>query len=458
MAANAVLAANTPVFFRQRNTKRKKSWERYEAYKVATTLAEFFRLGGWIDDLRNDKNKGFLENFPFELKGTEVGKLLGQIRDAALADSEAPRAGVQDDAAAPAPAPAETPFQMDVDQCTVVAQPVRASVDDQNIMIFGCASLTVGHIASIVNLEWDNTDDSESTCGRMELHFGHGVYVRRSGKDVLYGVCWATRCSLADGSDVCKIEAVPMKISTGRGDGLVYSVAENKTEMLDPDSIIGAVPLDNNVKGKVKAAMEQKHVRQNYFPGSDSVGDAIESFLDARLGKAYDAASGRKVQAETLTANVHEAHLHKSFPSIFMRSQQAGVELERTLCLQRRAALAFAAREPRLKITDDDFLLIAQDVQLDVLRYHRPGFTPGSSCFTMEEPRLSLDKNRRKSAAKRRAVDKWNDDASDDDDDDDGVDVDSEAEDDAPRTPNREESPPPREVWEASWRAREPPI
>ena len=124
------------------------------------------------------------------------------------------------------------------------------------------------------------------------------------------------------------------------------------------------------------------------------------------------------------------------------------------MCLQRRAALAFAAREPRLKITDDDFLLIVQDVQLDVLRYHRPGFTPGSSCFTMEEPRLSLDKNRRKSAAKRRAVDKWNDDASDDDDDDDGVDVDSEAEDDAPRTPNREESPPPREVWEASWRAR----
>lgn len=46
----------------QENPKREssKSWERYEKYKVATTVGEFLELGGTPADLAHDVGKGFV--------------------------------------------------------------------------------------------------------------------------------------------------------------------------------------------------------------------------------------------------------------------------------------------------------------------------------------------------------------------------------------------------------------
>jgi len=85
-----VLAADTPIQFRPLLTKGRNSKERYEAYEGATTVAEFFRRGGTVGDLRHDKEKGSLV-IGVELKGKEVAKRLRKIRDEALA-SDAPRA------------------------------------------------------------------------------------------------------------------------------------------------------------------------------------------------------------------------------------------------------------------------------------------------------------------------------------------------------------------------------
>ena len=41
-------------------TVRGKSWVRYEAYKSATTVAEFLEKGGTPADLTHDVGKGFV--------------------------------------------------------------------------------------------------------------------------------------------------------------------------------------------------------------------------------------------------------------------------------------------------------------------------------------------------------------------------------------------------------------
>lgn len=51
-----------PIACRQDNLKRaqSKSWKRYEAYKSATTIAEFLEKGGLRRDLKHDLGKGYV--------------------------------------------------------------------------------------------------------------------------------------------------------------------------------------------------------------------------------------------------------------------------------------------------------------------------------------------------------------------------------------------------------------
>mmetsp|Transcript_61919 Transcript_61919/g.136119 ORF Transcript_61919/g.136119 Transcript_61919/m.136119 type:complete len:410 (+) Transcript_61919:81-1310(+) len=61
MPPNGGLADGATVAFRQENPKRKgtKSHDRYEKYKVATTVAEAIRLGAVRGDIQNDVKQGF---------------------------------------------------------------------------------------------------------------------------------------------------------------------------------------------------------------------------------------------------------------------------------------------------------------------------------------------------------------------------------------------------------------
>lgn len=53
---------STVVEYVAENPKRKnsKAYERFEKYKKAKTIAEFFSLGGTRGDLRYDEHKGFV--------------------------------------------------------------------------------------------------------------------------------------------------------------------------------------------------------------------------------------------------------------------------------------------------------------------------------------------------------------------------------------------------------------
>lgn len=79
----AMLPLHTPITFVQENPKRcgSKSSERYEKYKVAKTLGEFFELGGSVADMRHDTKKGFLSFSVFDPKIGEEDDLTKIVQE-----------------------------------------------------------------------------------------------------------------------------------------------------------------------------------------------------------------------------------------------------------------------------------------------------------------------------------------------------------------------------------------
>ena len=57
---------NGSLRYNQENPKKKgsKSWHRYESYKRATTVDEYFRLQGTLGDLKYDFSRGFFKAPP----------------------------------------------------------------------------------------------------------------------------------------------------------------------------------------------------------------------------------------------------------------------------------------------------------------------------------------------------------------------------------------------------------
>ena len=57
---------NGSLKYNQENPKKKgsKSWHRYESYKRATTVDEYFRLQGTLGDLKYDFSRGFFKAPP----------------------------------------------------------------------------------------------------------------------------------------------------------------------------------------------------------------------------------------------------------------------------------------------------------------------------------------------------------------------------------------------------------
>ena len=57
---------NGSLRYNQENPKKKgsKSWHRYESYKKATTVDEYFRLQGTLGDLKYDFSRGFFKAPP----------------------------------------------------------------------------------------------------------------------------------------------------------------------------------------------------------------------------------------------------------------------------------------------------------------------------------------------------------------------------------------------------------
>ena len=57
---------NGSLKYNQENPKKRgsKSWHRYESYKKATTVDEYFRLQGTLGDLKYDFSRGFFKAPP----------------------------------------------------------------------------------------------------------------------------------------------------------------------------------------------------------------------------------------------------------------------------------------------------------------------------------------------------------------------------------------------------------
>ena len=73
---------NAPIVFDQVNRKSKKSWAKYERYKTATTISEFYDLGGTRADLYWD----YVRNYWRTTSDIEAARLMHGLHPVLLAD------------------------------------------------------------------------------------------------------------------------------------------------------------------------------------------------------------------------------------------------------------------------------------------------------------------------------------------------------------------------------------
>ena len=378
-------AKDARIYCQQANPKKRntKSWDRYERYKPAKTVREFYALnpGRAKADLKNDMELQYVrllgENEPYP----EV---------AAATPDDVADGGEQTPVARPQP-------PVDVRDRRDVVQPAALGCRRRDIIVLGHENTFDGsHTVGFGTLQW--MEDGEVR--EQPMNVGCVVWVGPEPA-TCYAVAWAEQASAyeplgASGAVTIKhtVFLRCLKIKQGRK----QTLETTKSYRIAASRIIGFAEVENEIVPQMKAALQLPKFVDPVFAGLDRVADTINQFnAMGTMGVAHQAAESRRLTTRALEAGLKQLYTDPM--------ALKGPRCVKTREFELKVAVLFedwiCEREPSISLSDHEFTSARGRFPADFLRYLRPAYHP---TLTIPAPRL-VREERREAAGARRARD-----------------------------------------------------
>ena len=379
-------AMDARIYCQQANPKKPntKSWRRYEQYKSAKTVRDFYALnpGKAKADLKNDMEMQYVrllgENEPYP----EV---------AAATPDDVADGGEQ----TPVAAPQRPQPPVDVRDRRDVVQPAALGCRPRDIIILGHENTNDGsHVVGFGTLQWMEGGEVRE----QPMNVGHVVWVGPEPATP-YAVAWVELASAyapLGASEAIK-NTVFLRCFKIKEVGRKQTLETNRSHRIAASQILGFAEVENQIVPQMKAALQLPKFVDPIFAGLDRVADTINQFnAMGTMGVEHQAAESRRLTTRALQAGLEGMY---NDPGAL-----AGARCVKTKEFELKVACLFedwtCGRAPSISLSDDEFTSARRRFPPDFLLHLRPHHPT----MAIPAPQL-IREERREAAAARRARD-----------------------------------------------------